>query len=350
MKAKIIFLYFTIILTFITCGNKIAIKEKAFTFDKFPIESYLNESNYLEIESIKVDGFMLYQDSLLIIRNAANSSKWHFSVTNLNSKTYITNILESGRQPEQAMGFLSYGIFDQNLWVYDIIKNQVIIGNLDSIADGNTRFNQNMSMPSFYYAAQLTNSQELIGSGDYQSDYWITKIDLSNGLKTKQFGPYTTDPDYLWTTPQKMAYESFLFLKSSNDKCVVAGRYSDRIQIFDLNTGSSKIIKGPENYEPELLTLKGNDGKELSVRGQNTRYAFVKGKTTDQYIYLLYSGNNHESQHLHYGKYIYVYDWNGTPVKKITLSDYMLDFVISSDDSKLYTYNPKTKYIMHANL
>lgn len=350
MRSTFILLYIILILIFSACASKVSTNEKAIVFNKFPTETKLNETNYFEAENMMVNGLLLYQDSLLMLRNAANNSKWHFSVLNLNTKLFLPSVLESGRKQDQAMAFLSYGVSDQNLWVFDIIKNQILITDLDSIAHGKSKFKQNLDMPVFYYSVQLANNHELIGSGDYDDDYRLTKTNLLTGEKLKQLGSYNTDSTNHFTRGQKTAYESFLFLEPSQNKAVLAGRYSDRIQIFDLNNGSDKVIKGPENYEPEVLVLTGGDGKEISTRGQNTRYAFVSGKTTDKYIYLLYSGNNHESQHLHYGKYIYVYDWKGNPVEKITLSDYALDFVVTHDDSKIYTYNPKSKHIKSANL
>lgn len=270
MKAIFIYIYLIFTLTFTACNNKLSIKEETFRFDKFPMEIYLNEANYFEIENLMVNGLVLYQDSLLMLRNASTNSKWHFSVLNLNNKQFLSSVLGSGRQSEQAMAFMSHGISDQNLWVFDIIKNQILITNLDSIGYGKTKFKQSIDMPVFYYSVQLTNNNELIGSGDYDDNYRLTKIDLSTGKKIKQLGLYNTDSTNQFTRPEKMAYESFLFLKPSQDKAVLAGRYSDRIQVFDFNKGSDIIIKGPENYEPEVLTMKGNDGKELSTRGQNT--------------------------------------------------------------------------------
>jgi hypothetical protein len=87
------------------------------------------------------------------------------------------------------------------------------------------------------------------------------------------------------------------------------------------------------------------DGKEVAARDNNTRFAFLRGKVTNRYIYLLYSGYNSESEHLHYGQQLFVYDWQGKPVEKIALQDDVLDFAVTADDKVLYTYHPRSKYI-----
>lgn len=207
-----------------------------------------------------------------------------------------------------------------------------------------------IDVPQFYYGTALVDRYHMIGTGDYDSDYKLAEVDLAAGKIVKQSFPYAPDSLHKVSRVQKMAYESLLVLRPSNDKCADAARYADRLEIFDFKTGKNIVVKGTEHFEPDMITMNGHDGKPLSARGPETRYAFVKAKATNKYIYLLYSGNNHQGDHLYYGKSIYVYDWDGKPVEKINLSGYILDFAVKSDDSLIYTYNPGTKYLAKANL
>jgi hypothetical protein len=85
-------------------------------------------------------------------------------------------------------------------------------------------------------------------------------------------------------------------------------------------------------------------------RNNNTRFAAVSVKATDNHIYVLFSGNREEETLPYYGKNIYVFDWDGAPVKKIALKDYINDFVVTSDDSRIYTFNPQTKLLKTAEI
>ena len=96
--------------------------------------------------------------------------------------------------------------------------------------------------------------------------------------------------------------------------------------------------------------MKGYDDANISARGNDTRYAFVRGKTTNEYIYLLYSGNNHEGINRSYGRYIYKYDWDGNPIERLELPEYSRDFAVTSDDRIIYTYDPKDKMIKKGKL
>ncbi len=339
------------IIIFTACSSKEVTvnNEKAVTFNRFPEEQRLAAVDLVSLPQVKADGLLLYNDSVLLIRNAVNSSPHHFSLLDLGSRKITAGHLEAGRKPGQSMSFLSYGLFSHYLWVYDIVKDKIIISSIDSTRQNNTNINHELAMPAFYYAVQVANDK-IVATGRYDSPYKIFILGLP-GLNTeKQFLPYS--PDTLTPYPQtkKTAYESFLFLKPKGDKCVLACRYADQVEITDLATQRSKIIKGPEIYEPDVVIMKNNDGKELSTRGPDTRYAFVKGKVTDKFIYLLYSGNNHQTEHLYYGKYIYVYDWQGNPVKKLELENEILDMAVTRNDSLLYIYEPATKSVKTAKL
>lgn len=340
-----LFLFFSI-----SCNLIAQKKENSIIFDKFNSEKKINLKSSNGFENLNAEGLALYHDSILIVRNGANTSKYHFSIFNLKSQKFLANAFEIGRKENQSLAFLSYGINADKIWVYDIIKEKVLTLNLDSLLNYNTININEFSNPNFYYSTQLIDPITLLGSGDYDSDYWLAYVNLNNGDVIEQLIPYAQDTLSNFKRSEKMAYESFLFLKPSKDKCALAARYSDRVQIVDLKSKESIIIKGPNNLEPKVLVMKGNDGKELSTRNHETIINFVKGQVTDKYIYLLYSGDNDNGIKSFNGKAIYVYDWNGNPVRKLILNDYVLDFVVTSDDKNLYGYNPKTKTINTVSL
>lgn len=337
-----------LLVSFFSCSS--VVKKDKGTFTRFPKEKILEETEFLKISALAPDGLLLYADSVLFIRNAARSSKHHFSLVNLKNKNFLHSTLVMGRKPGQSLSFMSYGISNGYLWVNDVIKSNVILTDINNAMRGTADSAKENALLTHYYAIQLLNDSTVIASGNYDADHKLFQVNLSTQAVEKELVPYAADPAGPFTRAKKMAYQSFLFLKPSNDKCVLACRYADQIEIVGLKTETSNIIKGPESYQPEVVTMKGHDGKELSTRGSDTRYAFVKGKVTNKYIYLLYSGNNHESEHLYYGKYIYVYDWNGNPIQRLELKNYVLDFVVTQDDSIIYTYNPESKYINMAKL
>jgi hypothetical protein len=346
-------LYAVIAISFFSgCYGETAKKRKA-DFDAFPVEKKINETGLFKIEDLRPDAIELYNDSLLFQVNGNGEKGYHFFVYNLPGNTFLPPQLEMGRKQDQALNFHSHGFEGNKVWAYDTNKGQIIFSGLDSLRDtSSNHFIRNLPVPGWYYSVGLLNDTTLLGSGNYltEDNYKLSIISLTNGKVLKQLAPYTSDSSAPYNKVKKMAYESFLFVKPSKDKCALAFRYTDRIDIVDLNTGKSKTVFGPEGFEPEMKVINGPDNKKMSARNSNTRYAFVRGKVTDHFIYLLYSGNKSNTSHLFYVKYIYVYDWNGEPVQRLELKDDVKDFAVTTNDSLLYTYNPETKYVSTAKL
>ncbi len=338
------------LLSFGACSNNITkTPENETTFNKFPLVQLLEENEFMKFDTISPDGLFLYHDTLLIIRNKANSSKYHFSSINLNSRNFISHHIESGYKTGQSLGFLSYGIVSSNLWVYDLNKQKIILSPL-LLTNKKSDESKELPLPVFYYSIQMDSDSTLIGSGNYDSDFKLTRSNLSTGKVLDELIPYHKAGSENPAREEKMAYESFLCLKPSANKCVLACRYADQIEVFDLDTKKSTIIKGPDGFGPEVDVVAGYEGKKMISRNNNTRFAAVSVKATDNHIYVLFSGNREEETLPYYGKNIYVFDWDGAPVKKIALKDYINDFVVTSDDSRIYTFNPQTKLLKTAEI
>jgi hypothetical protein len=173
---------------------------------------------------------------------------------------------------------------------------------------------------------------------------------MTSGKAYNQMAPYSADSSKPYTMPQKMSYESFLFLKPSKNKCVLACRYTDRLEIIDLDSRKSTVVRGQDMFEPNLKVMVKSNGRKIAYPGEESRQAYVRGQVTDKYIYLLYSGNMTAGKNLFYGKYIHVYDWDGKPVKRLELANYTKDFAVTANDSLLYTYDPTSTIISVAKL
>ncbi len=315
------------------------------TFSKFPVERQLTGKGWWKSKDPTIEGLDLYADSLLLMRHKSGHPT-HFSLMDVKKINIVSAAAPVGNQYGQSMGFISYGLQRNNLWVYDLTQDKVIVYSLSNTTAEPARAVRERHIPVFYYSVQMINDSTLLASGDYDSPAKLSLINLTTGQPPNPLTSY----DPAWSRAKKSAYEGFLFLKPTADKCVLASRYADQIEVTDLTTRQSIIVNGPENYKPAVTEMTGNDGKELSARNGSTRYAFVRGKVTNKYIYLLYSGNNSESSHLYYGKYLFVYDWKGNPVQKITLSSYIVDFAVTSDDATLFTFHPSTQSIEIASL
>ena len=180
-----------IIVSLVSCSS--VAKNPKGDFAKFPVEKKLEETKYLSVNSFSPDGLLLYADSLLFVRNAANSNKHHFSLFNLNKKGFQQFCLPAGRKPGQSMSFLSYGISNGYLWVHDVIKQSMVLTDLDSIVPAHEGRAKELAVPKFYYAVQLLNDSTIVASGDYDGPFKVYQLNLASSQAEKQLVPYSTD-------------------------------------------------------------------------------------------------------------------------------------------------------------
>ena len=85
-------------------------------------------------------------------------------------------------------------------------------------------------------------------------------------------------------------------------------------------------------------------------RTEKTRFAFVNGTVTNKYIYISYSGLLCRDKNSHYGKCVYVYDWDGNPIRKLVFNRFIEGLVVSDDDKTMYAYDVNTGFIIQSNI
>lgn len=323
--------------------------ENIFVFSEFPHEQPVKTQKLFRLNEQRVENVYLLGDTVVLVREASDIREYHFSFYNVNNQKLITQALKFGGKNGQSLGFLanSYGFTGRSLWVHDVVREKFFMASIDSILNHRPyTFSESEMIYSIYSLALLNTQTAVVFDNEYESEYKLQLMDIATQKITRSLTAYPKE----FTRADRSAYEGFVFINPAGTKSVFATRYADRIEISDLESGKEKIVKGPENYEPVVKVIKQLDGREYSTRNSKTRFAFSKCKTTDKHIYLLYSGNNHLSVHGSTGKNIYVYDWEGNPVKKITLKHYIRDFALSADESTLYVYNPQSRCIETAKL
>lgn len=336
-----------LLLSFFTACNakQLSIDKDTIVFSKFPKENKLIFQNFRRVEG-KPFKFHLLDTTLIV----GNDSTYLFYQYSLKNKSLIANFISFGRGKGAVLAPMSTGIYKNRLWVHDISLKKIVELNLSKI-EGGTILSaiKEYNVPKFYYSIQLLDSLKGLGSGSMDSKYKLQEIDLKSGNEITEFGNFNNVPNNIPFYSWKHAYESFLYVKPTGNKALLACRYADQVEVFDLVTKKSIIIKGPENYEVEFKPYKAN-GRDIMIRTDKTRFAFLNGMATGKYVYLLYSGNKEDSKYPFYGKYIYVYDWNGKPIAKLISPHYLSAFAVSVDDATIYAYDIETGYIVRSKL
>lgn len=316
-------------------------------FERFPAESVQVETKLMETGLSTPASMIIYRDSLLLVVNNLNRNPYHVRVFDIEQRKAINNIFPVSRKYGGALSFMSFKVTDSLVWVFDVAKNGFIVGNIDSVGRRTNSvedyFEYRLQPQIWYYDALFLNRQEAFFSGNYDTDEKLAYINFADSTRNKTLLFYEKDTNIGSSRVNKMAYESFMMIRPDKKKLVLACRYADQVELLDLQSGNYRKIRGPVGFPPRLVPFKNNADVTVATHGNETVYSFLNGHVSDNYFYLLFSGYSVKSQHRFYGNKIFVYDWEGNPVKQINLKKDIIDFVVSSDDKTLYTLNPQTK-------
>ncbi|MCG2616040.1 TolB-like 6-bladed beta-propeller domain-containing protein [Terrimonas sp. NA20] len=305
------------------------------------------EQKLLYTELGTPEAMRIYKDSLLLISNNLNRETHHVRVFDIGRRNAINNILPASSKKGGTLSFMSFDISDSLVWVFDVAKNGFIAANLDTILHGKKGvewYSEYRITPQvFFYDAVLLNRSEGLLSGNYDTDEKLVRINFSDSTRNKKLLSYEKDSLIGSSRISKMSYESFMLLRPDKKKLALVTRYADQFELVDLESGTQKRISGPEGFSPQLVPFEDNTGVTVATIGQDSRYGFLRGCVTGKFIYLLFSGYNVRSPRRFYSNTIFVFDWDGHPVKRIRLKNDIIGLAVTSDDKILYTLNPQTK-------
>jgi hypothetical protein len=316
------------------------------TFEKFQHEGNLSFTNLFEFKNGIPFEIHSIDTTLIICDGLGAKNGVFFYNYSLPNKTLSKGYFKGGRGPGEALTVFSTGIIGNVLWSYDITLERITTIDKEKAIEQEKNIDiEQYPKKEFSYQIAFKNTNTILAVGNRQSKYKIQEIDLKSEKVIAEYGEFDDIPQDISFESYKAANECFILTKPSGKKAVISYRYHDEIEIFDTENHKSIAIKGPEGFDADL-----DFGPNVAYRNKNTRFAFFNGVATDKFIYLLYSGNGHESEFRDYCNTVYVYDWEGNPVRKIKLNKYITSLSVAKDDSVMYAYDPYSGQIVQAQI
>lgn len=324
-----------IVVLLFSCKGKKQVDGNATVFTKFPSEINIAFDTVFTFKQGFILGLYL-RDSNLILSTANGGRDHFFYEFNLPQKKRLATYVKGGRKAGQALSGYTFGLYqDTLLWMHDVQINKLV-----SVSLNDTSRKHDFRLSDAYNSIQLMGSSRILAHGllNRNSPYRMQIVDLKTNAVVSEFAKMEDPPAGIPLDTWINAHVGFVFLNREQDKAVLACRYTDQVEVFDLATKKNTVTMGPENYEPSFDVVKG---RSAIGRTPDTRFAFLGGVTGSKYFYLLYSGDKISSENKSVSKYIYVYNWKGMPVKKLNLDRYVSAFAVSNDEKTIYAYDLK---------
>jgi hypothetical protein len=329
--------------------NKSILNKKTKNFSSFPIEKNIFFENIFKYNKGNVSNLKI-KDSTLIIRNFGKGIEYYFYNYSLKTNKLSNGYLSKGRGPNEALGIACFGIKDNIFWTYDVTLKKFLLTETSKILKSDSIIPnfKRINFKKGFYEVNLFDENSYYGVGSSENfNSKITKMNMTNDKAINEYGSFTETNKPIDLL--KDIYTSYIYMRPKGDKIVLPYRYTDVIEIFDIKNEKNFAIQGPENFD--VIYEEGNRNKiNYMKKTKETKKAFVSGAVTNDYIYLLYSGNNREDKNWSYGKQVYVYDWDGNPIQKINLDRYVYAICITSDNKTIYSSDLKTGQIVKASI
>ncbi len=349
---KKIFLSCLYICALYSCApSKGRLNDNIDTFSEFPQKDsvrFERLSDFTNGEVIELEVI----DSILVLKTRNKGNDGYLYNYNVSSNRYSKDYLERGKGPSEVLSVFSMGKTNDGLWTYDYTKQRL------SVIDFNgSEMEPELFTTQFYkvksdrlHQVMYLGSNRLLGQIQ-DENYKSAIFDFKNDEKIGNINPFAAVPKIKPLCFSHAANHIYLSNPDSN-RIVFAYLLTDVIEIFDLEGGCLySATQGPDCFDIIHGNYEDNKGNMYMTPLEKTKCSYLEGYASDKYIYLLYSGENARSEKLSLGaNSIFVYDWDGKPVRRLNLDRYIKCFGVTPDDDILYAYDGSNGHLIKAEL
>lgn len=281
-------------------------------------------------------------DSLIVLSLASNDAPIH--ILNINMEDLAVGGRHGSGVGEQLVFYSA--LFDNDIksfWTTDIVTKKITNYNLASfVADPKGYMpeiqvdfkNHNVEIYSPIYLNGRFIGPLLTGTDRLAfTDFLVENIQYGGimPLKRKKNTPDEVNANAYYGIFTGKAYDSTSLLIKVN-------MFSPLVELYTDNGDELITLFGPEKFSPKYRILK-KDGYPVFSPAKDVKIGFMDAFIRPNRIYLLYSGkiaDQRERGNEVFCNTVYVFDWEGRPLKKYTLDEGVTQIAIDKDETFLW--------------
>ncbi|HYQ57835.1 MAG TPA: BF3164 family lipoprotein [Draconibacterium sp.] len=329
--------------------DNVILHENIISFSEFPKKIDITFTDLSEYKTGNPRTLQLV-DSTLFLFNFTKNIESFFYNFDLKTKKLSNGYLDKGRGPNEAIGACCTGIVDNKLWAYDVTLKKIFTLDKTIALNNDDKIFSSGSVKDNFYQIALKDTNNFFVCGKTDSEYKIQKLDFSGKL-LDQFGEFYHIPKAIPIDALKDAYHSFFYLKPSGEKLALSYLYTDVIEIYNIKDPSQNIaLQGPDRVDLNFHVAKRRNYNYME-KNEEIRKTFLSGAVTNEYIYLAYSGLSYaEKDDMDYCSSVYVYSWDGSPIKKLNLDRRITCLTVSEDNKIIYSFDADNGFLVKAEI
>ncbi|WP_339865977.1 BF3164 family lipoprotein [uncultured Algoriphagus sp.] len=335
------------ILLFVGCTNSeesiLSLKEDITFIKKFPEEMSLDFKKLIDYPNGTILKLSESDTGFYMLDiKAKNNHIIHFYSKKEND--FKKELIRKGNGPFESFAPYSIDFRMKKILLSDFEMRKIIEIDLENFEANSSE----IKLENYYNEVKFYNDSTYIATSSSSSKEKFYFINKKNGRIEYTKGEFQNIPRGIDISQIPDLFQSILGVNLKRNKALNAYRWMDIIEIFDLNTNKSKFIKSPKNIENKLIT--GINGELALERGGAARECFVDVTYSDNYIYALFSGNEDKTQGAYLSDIIYMFDWNGIPIKQINIDRKIMSISVNTDDKRIYSFDIDTGEVIYITL
>ena len=330
--------YVVLFVLLISCGEHKKYNHcSRITLDDFA-KPVLLESEIVDLDEPVMRPLRIYAiDSFLITKE--DESEFLLQKYNINSWKKVGECFTFGSGPNEFLWIQSLQLVNSYIWLADgqnasisqFRKEDVLL--LDSTNVEAVRkisfedhFRYIVVLPDGQFAALAYNiNHKRLSFYDFEG----------NLVKTK--GEYPDYGDKLTEVEKLEGFSCNMILSPHKDHIFLFYMQTDLIEIYDLAGNLEQRLHGPDYFYPAVNQVSQGDVLRVSSVDGESRDGYFSPVVVNDKVYVLYSGEYYDrNKGSSLQKNLFVFDNEGTPVKRYLLNTPIYNFTIDSKENFLY--------------
>lgn len=314
MRYNILFVLFSFFLSACTSVQQSSL------LSIFPV----NENGNIKVKKIDVDS----------IRNPylMEYTKDKLFLCDINQPTFITvfdwetgkflgDFATKGLGPEEVLFLTTLNALDSNLYFWDTNKKEFVSVSPESYQRNNTVKIENDTSSLITAFKVLPLEPQIYVATGLVKDKRIALLNNKGKIITT-FGDYPKkDKNKFYSDIENgFAYQGIIAYQRKKHILAIGSRNGESIAFYDLtNLHSPLLIKEHVFSYPSYKDVSTENNQSVTFLPDNIT-GMVDMKSLDKYCICLFSGKTRKKGEAYEGgRYILIFDWDGTPVKSIDL-------------------------------
>lgn len=142
------------------------------------------------------------------------------------------------------------------------------------------------------------------------------------------------------------AYMGRVVYEGSRQMLVVACRYADQLEYYDIRNSDVLFAKGPLAFEPSYVITKVQ-GYQVLGHNRDERIGYTTIDADKENIYVLYSGKTNEDPRAAYASELRVFDWNGNMRRRLELGHDLISIAVDDSGKNMYALSCDGKVLVY---